>query len=206
MQSNENRLEEILAQARGEACVHPGDIPGLDLYMDQIVTLFEEWLAFDKRGEQEKLLTKTMVNNYSKEGLIKPVKGKKYAKEHILQMLLIYHLKQSLSIQDIGRVFAGVRAQREETLDTAEELGALYERFITTNEMQWNALRGLLQEGFADCRTGSKEDLLFCILCMTALSHGLNRCSEQLIDHFFAQEKQPPGREKSAAKEKRAKS
>lgn len=205
MEAKEKRLEEILVQASGEAGVHPEDIPNLDLYMDQIVTLFEEWLASDKRGEQEKLLTKTMVNNYSKEGLIKPVKGKKYAREHILQMLLIYHLKQSLSIQDIGRVFAGVRAQREETLDTAADLSALYERFIATNEKQWDALRGLLLEGFADCRTGSKEDLLFCILCMSALSHRLNRCSEQLIDRFFALEKQPPGREKAAAKEKRAK-
>ena len=178
----EKQLEEILAQASEEAGVHPEDIPNLDLYMDQIVTLFEEWLASDKRGEQEKLLTKTMVNNYSKEGLIKPV------------------------IQDIGRVFAGVRSQRKETLDAAADLSALYERFITTNEKQWDALRGLLLEGFADCRTGSKEDLLFCILCMSALSHRLNRCSEQLIDRFFALEKQPPGREKNVPKEKRTKS
>lgn len=84
-------------------------MPDLDLYMDQITTLFA-----DKTQEPDGLLTKTMINNYSKDGLIKPIKGKKYSKEHILQMLLIYRLKQTLSIQQIKGVMQNLSAQVED--------------------------------------------------------------------------------------------
>ncbi len=69
----------------------PSDaIPEIDLYMDQILTLTEE-----------KGVTKTMINNYSKERLIKPLKGKKYNKEQIIQILCIMNLKQTLSMNHI---------------------------------------------------------------------------------------------------------
>lgn len=65
-------------------------IPEIDLYMDQLLSLTEE-----------KGITKTMINNYSKEHLIKPLKGKKYSKEQIIQILFIMNLKQNISLGDI---------------------------------------------------------------------------------------------------------
>ena len=73
-------LIQILQKPLQQKEVEVADLPDLDLYMDQITTLFA-----DKTQEPEGLLTKTMINNYSKDGLIKPIKGKKYSKEHILQ-------------------------------------------------------------------------------------------------------------------------
>ncbi|MBF9672487.1 DUF1836 domain-containing protein, partial [Streptococcus pseudopneumoniae] len=80
------------------------DIPSIDLYMDQIISLIDNKLSANKRFESDKILTKTMINNYSKEGLIKPVKGKKYTKEQILQMIIIYSMKNKLTIQEIKRI------------------------------------------------------------------------------------------------------
>ena len=98
---NNEKLNEILNQIEHMSHLKSEDIPSLDLYMDQIMTLFDVNLADNKRHEDDKLLTKTMINNYSKEGLLKPIKGKKYSKNHILQMLLIYSLKNTISIQEI---------------------------------------------------------------------------------------------------------
>ena len=53
------------------------DIPNLDLYMDQVITLFENGLKGSKRSEQDKILTKTMINNYSKDKILIPIKNKK---------------------------------------------------------------------------------------------------------------------------------
>ena len=102
-------LIQILQKPLQQKEVEVADLPDLDLYMDQITTLFA-----DKTQEPEGLLTKTMINNYSKDGLIKPIKGKKYSKEHILQMLLIYRLKQTLSIQQIKGVMQSLGIQAEE--------------------------------------------------------------------------------------------
>ena len=49
----------------------------------------------------EKVLTKTMINNYAKGKLFIPIKNKKYSKQHIMLINLIYQLKGALSINDI---------------------------------------------------------------------------------------------------------
>jgi len=113
-------------------------IPDIDLYMDQILTLTED-----------KGVTKTMINNYSKERLIKPLKGKKYNKEQIIQILCIMNLKQTLSMNhikglmpqeeglvDFTKVYAAWAAENDRLADAASE-------FVKT---QINAEGGLTAE------------------------------------------------------------
>ena len=90
---NKETLETLVEKESQKSSITSKDIPDLDLYMDQIMTLFETHLANHKKNEDDKLLTKTMINNYSKAKVITPVKGKKYTKEQIIQMLIIYQLK-----------------------------------------------------------------------------------------------------------------
>ena len=63
--------------------IKPEDIPNIDLYMDQVTTFMDEHLASSKRFDDDKILTKTMINNYTKNKLIPPPQKKKYSKEHI---------------------------------------------------------------------------------------------------------------------------
>ena len=91
-------FKTIITQSLNKSDLKTQDIPELDLYMDQIMTLFENNLSDNKRFKDDKLLTKTMINNYSKAGVIKPVKGKKYTKEQIIGMLIIYNLKNTITI------------------------------------------------------------------------------------------------------------
>lgn len=104
-------MAEIMARATGDADLTSGEIPNLDLYIDQILTLVAEKNSCSSPRYADNHLTKTMINNYSKEGLIMPVKGKKYTKEHIVQMLLIYSLKNTLSIGEINRLIQGVYSE-----------------------------------------------------------------------------------------------
>ena len=77
------------------------DIPKVDLYIDQVIELFENSFSGSKRNKKEKILTKTMINNYAKGKLFFSVHNKKYSKEHIMLINLIYQLKGALSINDI---------------------------------------------------------------------------------------------------------
>lgn len=77
------------------------DIPQIDLYMDQITSFFEEYFKDFKRSEKDTILTKTMINNYVKAKILTPVKNKKYNKTQIVLLILIYKLKQILSLEDI---------------------------------------------------------------------------------------------------------
>ena len=77
------------------------DIPDIGLYMDQVTTLMDTRLAGSKRYPDDKILTKTMINNYTKNHLLPPSDKKKYSREHVFLLIMIYYLKSMLSISDI---------------------------------------------------------------------------------------------------------
>jgi len=96
-------LDKLLNSMNFEEEVKFQDIPSIDLYMDQVISIFESSLKGYKRNEKDKILTKTMINNYVKDKLLMGVKNKKYSREHIILLILIYNLKQSLAIGDIKK-------------------------------------------------------------------------------------------------------
>ena len=85
-------LESIMASFNRLGHMKIDDIPNIDLYMDQVTTLMEEHLRQSTRyPEQDKILTKTMINNYAKNDLLPPPIKKKYSKEHVLVLIFIYY-------------------------------------------------------------------------------------------------------------------
>ncbi len=97
-------LSEILEDLKKIDYVRPEDIPNIDLYMDQITTFMDLQLEASKRHESDKILTKTMINNYAKNDLLPPPEKKKYSKEHVLTLIFIYYFKSILSISDIQSI------------------------------------------------------------------------------------------------------
>ena len=97
-------LSSILEDLRKIDYVKPEDIPNIYLYMDQITTFMDSQLAASKRYADDKILTKTMINNYAKNNLLPPPAKKKYTKEHVLTLIFIYYFKNILSISDIQSI------------------------------------------------------------------------------------------------------
>ena len=83
-------LNSILASISRIDYIKPEEIPGIDLYMDQVTTFMENHLSASKRHTDDKILTKTMINNYAKNDLLPPPVKKKYTKEHLLMLTFIY--------------------------------------------------------------------------------------------------------------------
>ena len=84
--------------------IKPGEVPNIDLYMDQVTTFMDEHLSDSKRHEDDKILTKTMINNYTKNNLLPPPVKKKYSRDHLYILAFIYYLKNLLSISDIQKL------------------------------------------------------------------------------------------------------
>ncbi|MCK5762811.1 MAG: DUF1836 domain-containing protein [Clostridiales bacterium] len=81
------------------------DIPEIELYMDQVTSYLENRMKVFKEDDNDKILTKTMINNYVKAGIIeKPIK-KKYNRDHMAKMIMVYFLKNIISINDIEKMF-----------------------------------------------------------------------------------------------------
>ena len=94
-------LGSILKSLSNIDYVKPEDIPNIDLYMDQVTTFMDAALSHSKRYPDDKILTKTMINNYAKNDLLPPPIKKKYSREHMLMLVFIYYFKSVLSITDI---------------------------------------------------------------------------------------------------------
>lgn len=111
-------LNSILTSISKIDYVKPEDIPNIDLYMDQVKTFMEAQLSSTKRYPEDKILTKTMINNYAKNNLLPPPVKKKYSREHVLLLIFIYYFKNILSIKDIETLLAPVT---EENFNNGED-------------------------------------------------------------------------------------
>lgn len=106
MNKNITRRKKLLQIATSLSYIDPDDIPEIDLYMDQLTTFMEDKLNANKRSDDDKTMTKTMINNYTKNNLLPPPVKKKYSREHLLLLVFIYYFKNILSIKDIETVLA----------------------------------------------------------------------------------------------------
>lgn len=174
---NKELFENIIEKESQKSSLVSKDIPDLDLYMDQIMTLFETHLSNNKKNEEDKLLTKTMINNYSKAKVITPVKGKKYTKEQIIQMLIIYQLKNNLSIQEIKELLTPI-------YESDTDLSLLYDHFIDIKQVMNQQLQKFIQQILEDfnLQIENQEDFFLLVASLSSLSHSLTNIAEALIN------------------------
>ena len=132
-------LNHILKEFSELDYVHPEDIPNIDLYVDQVTTFIESQLESVKRNDDEKILTKTMINNYTKSHVLPSPEKKKYSKDHVLTLILIYYLKSFLSIKDIQTLLQPVTDKYFGT-ESALSFYDLYEELVALGTGQAKAL------------------------------------------------------------------
>lgn len=104
MDNSKKRLNAILHQLAEIDYVHPEDIPNIDLYMDQVLTFLEKELGTVREATEDKAMTKTMINNYTKNQLLPPPEKKKYSRDHMLNLIFIYYFKNFLGLKDIKSI------------------------------------------------------------------------------------------------------
>ncbi len=192
---DKKEIKEIFKTRSYQKDLMLSDIPDIDLYIDQITTLFENKLGSSKRTSDDKILTKTMVNNYSKEGILRPVKGKKYDKEHILQMSMIYLMKQTLSIQDIKKVLCSQAYANMKTYTDA------YQNFNSIKYARTEKLLNQLNEFIDTVDTQNDEELLALILFFCNFSTIIKNAVETIIDRHFEEIKPVKEKEKKTKTE-----
>lgn len=156
-------IKKITTEVQSQTYLRNEDIPNINLYMDQILTLFNETLP---KRKTDRILTKTMINNYSKAKIITPLKGKKYTKEQIIQILMIYELKNNVSLQDIKKLLDPINYQ---------QLSSLYQRHTKTKDIQAGELDNLMNTLLTEYQLdlNNDEDKLLTILAISSLMNQL---------------------------------
>ncbi len=180
-------LSSLIDELKLDKTIKLNDIPELDLYMDQVIQLFENEFGETKRFEDDKILTKTMINNYAKGKLLMDIKNKKYSKEHIILMSLIYNMKGILALNDIKLALGNIveRYNKEEV--SKEEIRNLYNLYLLGHEKNINDIKESLNihidnlgDGFKDLEKNEKKMLIASILVDKANMY--KRIAEKILD------------------------
>jgi len=128
-------IKDILDQLVESQHINAKDLPNINLYMDQVTTLMEKELGHTKRQEEDKVLTKTMINNYAKNNLLPSPEKKKYSRDQLLVLILIYYLKNVIAIKDIDKVLHPITSEFYQPSDSFA-FSEIYDEII---EAQKNA-------------------------------------------------------------------
>lgn len=183
MEVSKKQIQQLLSESYHQSRLEPEQIPDLDLYIDQILMLFEDKLGDTRRHEKDKILTKSMVNNYSKEKMIRPMHGKKYTREQILQILMICSLKNLLSIGDIKSIM-GILMDEDVGADGLTEIF----KKNRTNQLKVkegvDEIVGKLRENYSE--EMDTVALVSLILSLSDIAGYCKRTSEAIIDTFFS--------------------
>ncbi|MBO4456459.1 MAG: DUF1836 domain-containing protein [Butyrivibrio sp.] len=140
---NDDLMNSVIASLGRIDAIKLDDIPNIDLYMDQLTTFMDERLKKSTRHpDTDKILTKTMINNYAKNDLLPPPVRKKYSKDHIILLIFIYYLKNILSISDIQALLQPLK-DRFHISDDELNLSKIYE---SSYKLQADELEPLIED------------------------------------------------------------
>ena len=179
-------IEEVFKSYTDGSYIKASMLPDLDLYVDQITTFLTRHLAKTIRFEDDKIMTKTMINNYTKNHLLPPPDKKKYSRDHILLMIFIYYFKNFLPISDIKTIL-GPLTDKYFHKDADLNLEAIYTTLFSKEDtFVQEVLENVMQQFhmsadlFPDAPKADQASLReFTFICMLSLDIYLKK---QLIE------------------------
>lgn len=206
----ENLLNSILESLSRIEYIRPEDIPDIDLYMDQVTTFMDSRLRTTTRNpDDDKVLTKTMINNYAKNDLLPPPIRKKYSKEHVLVLIFIYYFKGVMSINDIqillkpitDRYFGGkesfdLEAVYQEVFGMEKEEVELLKEDVRRNYLK-------AQQTFQEAPSEDRDFLQkFSFICLLSFDVYVKKLMiEKMVDDLVGQKITPDKKDRKEKKE-----
>lgn len=189
--SNTEYIMQIINSLKKIDYIKPGEIPDIDLYMDQVTTFMDVHLKSSKRFEEDKMLTKTMINNYTKNNLLPSPNKKKYSKEHMFLLTFIYYFKNILPISDIQSIIVPL-TERYFNHKSEISLEEIYEEVFSFEKEQVDVLtkdviRKFKKAEDAFSREANEEDKefleTFTLICLLSFDVYIKKTIiEKLID------------------------
>ena len=210
---NDDLINSIIASLGRIDTISLDEMPNIDLYMDQLTTFMDERLKKTTRHpETDKILTKTMINNYAKNDLLPPPVRKKYSKDHLILLIFIYYLKNILSISDIQTLIDPLKA-RFHVSDDELNLSKIYN---TAYELQSEALEPVIEDlkdkyakslqTFGDAKLSDEEKKRMQMFSfIVELSYDVyvkKLLIEKILDNVVLEKEEKKAKDKAAGKDK----
>ena len=187
--TNDELFSQLLDKISSFDYIHADQIPNIDLYMDQVTTFMDSQLATSKRHEDDKILTKTMINNYAKNDLLPPPVKKKYSKEHVLMLIFIYYYKGVIPMNEIQTLLQPITDHYFQN-GQAFDLESVYKEVVSLEKEQLEDLKKDVVDKFRRAEnsftetSGEEREFLqkFALICLLSFDVYMKKMIvEQLV-------------------------
>ena len=90
------------------------ELPDIGLYMDQVIALLGQYLDFiPMEDSKDKPVTPTTINNYVRLKVMPAPEKRKYYRVHIAFLIMIFTLKQGISINGLQQLLPSTADEEE---------------------------------------------------------------------------------------------
>jgi hypothetical protein len=190
-------VQEFIKEIEAYDSIRLDEIPEYRLFISQIEEFFDKKLGKDSDDDDErKTISKTMIQNYIKDGLIMPPEGKSYNRNHIILLALIYNLKPILTIRDIKKLLLPILeiADDESQSNKIESIYSTYfamkesylDEFINLIEHDLKIMDEKLDEEY--CGEWEKLSKILLVLMLITQANIRKRLAERIIELYFSTE------------------
>lgn len=197
---NKERIQEFIDELRLYDNIKLEEIPEYRLYISQIEEFFEKKLGKGTGDDEDrKTISKTMIQNYIKDGLIMPPEGKSYNRNHVILLTIIYNLKSILTIKDIRKLLSPILKAVDDENNTSK-IENIYNSYYELKEADLNKYPDMIMENMETIKqyldkyniSGDEWDKipqLLLILTLVAQSNVRKKLAEHMIELYFSNEK-----------------
>lgn len=190
-------IEDFIEEMKAYDSIRLDEIPEYRLFISQIEEFFDKKLGKGEEDEDRKAISKTMIQNYIKDGLIMPPDGKSYSRSHVILLAMIYNLKSILAIKDIKKLLAPILEMAEDERE-ALKLESIYNTYFDLKVSHLDGFAQLLEYDMYLIQERLKEEDLegewqkalqiLLVLTLIAQANTRKMLAERIIELNFKSE------------------
>ncbi|HVI39808.1 MAG TPA: DUF1836 domain-containing protein [Anaerovoracaceae bacterium] len=183
-----NTIDEYISKGKIDA----NDFPDMEIYMDQAETFLNKELSIYKKSEKDKVITKTMIGNYVKHNMMPRPVNKKYSKDHLIMLTLIYYLKGTFQMEEIEKIVKPLIDNYNSEFDDKIDMTSLYEGILavqtTEQESLAKSINNMIEESKYHLKETELSDDDMLELFMLIVNLSMKADAQKFLAHKLLQE------------------
>ena len=194
----EEYVKTILDDYVNKGRILPGDFPDMELYMDQAAMFMNKKLEIYQKNDDEPVMTKAMISNYVKHDMLPKPNKKKYSRDHLAMLTLIFYLKGVLQVQDIEHLMKPLidnyNSEFEEQFDFLKLYGGIENLYSAQRDKVAEEVYQDIDhiKKFLNKYENADDDAteLFMLICLLSMRADAQRyIVQKLMDEYFTEKK-----------------
>lgn len=188
-------IEELVAHGR----IPSEDFPDMEIYMDQAANFMNKELHIYKKNEKDQVITKTMIGNYVKHNMLPRPINKKYTRDHMIILTLIYYLKGSFQMDEIEKLMKPLIDNHNSEFDEKINLMSIYDGIISVQEAEQNTMSQKVRADIESIKHHLNEtelsdddmvELFMLIVNLSMKADAQKYLAQKLLQEYFINPKQ----------------